>query len=144
MSRQITISRTELSLSPLNLNDPTNGYFVSDDWKPGGVMWERYESATSPFSHGSTVVAQRKLNVDEIFTVYVFAKDQTTYTNRVQALRNAFAQFRYTVSVTWDYQTVVYDAVGAGDIQVANDTADPVLHRAGWHAFQITFPRQPK
>lgn len=144
MSRQISVSRTELSLPPLTLNDPTNGYFVSDDWKPGGVLWERYESTPSPFAHGSTVVAQRKTNIDEVFTVYVFAKDQTSYTNKVEALREAFAQFRYTVTITWDYRTTVFNAVGAADIRVADDQADPVLHRAGWHAFQVTFPRQPE
>ena len=144
MARQITVSRTELGLPPLNLNDATNGYYVSDEWKPGGVLWERHESATSPFAHGSTIIAQRKTNVEEIFTVYILASNQTEYNTRVNALRAAFAQFRYTVAINWDALTVTHQAVGAGDITVAGGNANPILHRAGWHAFEITFPRKPE
>lgn len=143
MSRQITISRDELSLTPLNLNDPTNGFYVSDDWRPGPTGWQRYEASTSPFAHGSTIVAQRKVNQDEVFTVYIYAPDSTSLNTRLNTLRAALAQFRYTLTINWDGKPVVYDAVGAGDIAVEGDRVDPVLHRAGWHPYTITIPRKP-
>jgi hypothetical protein len=144
MSRQITITRTELSLEDLDLNDPTNGYFVSDDWRPGGVTWERYEASTSPFAHGSTIVAQRKVNQDEIFTVYINALDPEDYQDLLDALREALSQFRYFLTINWDGKIVTYEAVGAGDIVAEGDRVDPILHRAGWHPFTITIPRRPE
>jgi len=144
MSRQITIFRDELSLSPLDLNDPTNGFYVSDDWRPGGVTWERYEASTSPFAHGSTIVAQRKVNQDEIFTVYINALDTATYFNKLDELKEALAQFRFFFTIEWDCKSVTFEAVGAGDIVSEGDRVDPVLHRAGWHPFTITIPRRPE
>lgn len=144
MSRQITITRTELGLSSLNLNDPTNGLFVSDDWRPGGVVWERYEASTSPFAHGTTIVAQRKINQDEIFTIYINALSSATYNARLSEIKEALSQFRYDITINWDGKSVSYGAVGAGDIVYEGDRVDPVLHRAGWHAFTITIPRRPE
>lgn len=144
MSRQITISRDELSLDGLDLNDPTNGLFVSDDWRPGGVTWERYEASTSPFAHGSTIVAQRKVNQDEIFTVYINALNPITYADRLDTLKEALSQFRYFITINWDGKISTYEAVGAGDLVAEGDRVDPILHRAGWHPFTITIPRRPE
>jgi hypothetical protein len=144
MSRQVSITRSELALGELNLNDPTNGYYVSDDWRPGGVTWERYEAATSPFANGNTIVAQRKVNEDEIFTIYINAIDYTVYNTRLDALKLALSQFRYNLTINWDGNPITYEAVGAGDLVYEGDQVDPVLHKAGWHAFTITIPRRPK
>jgi len=143
MSRQITVSRTELSLPSLDLNDATNGYYVSDEWSQGGYIWQRYEASTSPFAHGETIVAQRLQNVDEIFTIYVFADTTATLNSRLDTLREAFSQYRYTLTIEWDGVEYIYDAAGAADIRRA-DTVNPILHKAGWHSYQISVPRRPE
>lgn len=143
MSRQITIGRFELGLPDLLLNDPTNGYYVSDEWSQGGVVWQRYEAASSPFANGETVVAQRKQNSDEIFTIYLNANDPADYQTKIDEIREAFSQYRYYIIIDWDGYAYSYEAAGAADITRAGNV-DPILHRAGWHAFQITVPRLPE
>lgn len=142
MSRQITIGRDELDLDPLNLNDPEAGYYVSDNWTNGGVVWQRYNAAASPWVHGDRVVGQRMTAVEETFTVYVYAPDPTDLRAKIETIAEALSQYRYTLDITWDGDEYNYTANGAGELHHA-DAVDPVLHRAGWVALQLTIPRDP-
>ena len=143
MSRQITIGRTELGLAPLALQDPANGYFVSDVWKPGGVLWQHYNAAGSAWVNGDRIVGQRKIGVDEVFDVYVQASTPAGLKAKIQAIVDALSQFRYTLTVSWDGANHNYQANGAGEIKYLDDAVDPVLHRAGWVGLEITIPRDP-
>lgn len=143
MSRQLTISRTELGLPPLALNDPTAGYFLSDEWKPGSTTWHRYSASSSAWVHGDRTVAQRKLGTDEIFTVYIHGDNGAALTSLYSQLAAALGQFRYTFTIDDNGFTNTYTANGAGDITTAGGKADPMLSAAGWRAYEITIPRNP-
>ena len=143
MSRQITITRTELGLGSLNLNDPAAGYYVSDEWSSGGVMWQRWNASGSPWVAGDRVVGQRQIGVDEIFTIYVKASTPAGIKAKIQTLATALGQYRYTLTINWDGATYTYSANGAGEVKVKDDQVDPLLHQAGWIALQITIPRDP-
>jgi hypothetical protein len=143
MSRQLTINRTELGLTPLLLNDPDAGYWVLDSWKPGGVIWQRYTASSSPLVDGERVVAQRRTSVDEIVQVAVHASTPGGLKAKVATIAAALAQFRYTFTINWDGYQVTYTANGAGDMGWVEDQVDPVLHRAGWVVLELTIPRQP-
>jgi hypothetical protein len=143
MSRNITITRTELGLTPLELQAPAAGYFVSDDWRPGGMLWQHYTAAGSPWVNGDRIVGQRLLSVDEIFTIYVKADTPAGLKAKVAVLAAALSQFRYTFTVEWDGAEYVYQANGAGELRHVSDQVDPAFHRAGWHQYQITIPRDP-
>lgn len=143
MSRQITITRTELSLGDLNLQDPANGYYVSDDWSTGGVMWQRYTASDTPWVAGDRVVGQRRIGVDEVFTVYVKASTPAGLKAKLQTLATALSQYRYTLTINWDGATFTYQANGAGEIRAKGDNVDPQLLAAGWLPVQITIPRDP-
>lgn len=142
MSRQINVSRVELSLSDLQLNDPQNGLYVSDEWSQGGTVYQRYEASTSPFADGETVVAQRKQNTDQIFTIYINATSDLDYQTKLAELKAAFGQYRYFMTIEWDGIIYSYEAAGAADISRSGNV-DPILHKANWHAFQITVPTKP-
>lgn len=143
MSRQITITRTELGLGPLNLQDPANGFYVSDKWKPGAIKWQRFEAAGSAWVDGERVVGQRKIGVDEIFTIYVYASTPAGIKAKVQTVLDAISQYRYTLTINWDGDSHVFQANGAGELKYEGDDIDPTLHAAGWQPIELTIPRDP-
>ena len=143
MSRQITIKRTELGLSDLNLNDPANGYFVGDEWLSGGVEWQRFLAAASPWVNGDRIVAQRQVSVDETFLIYIRAATPAGLKTKMNTIATALSQYRYQVTVEWDGATYTYNGNGAGEIRFRQGRVDPVLHKAGWVGVDITVPRDP-
>lgn len=143
MSRQITITRTELGLGNLNLQDPTNGFYVSDEWKPGGVQWQHFKASESSFVDGARVVGQRRIGVDEIFTVYIYATTPAGLKAKMQTVIDALSQYRYTLTINWDGASYVFQANGAGEVRIKDDAVDPTLHAAGWTQLELTIPRDP-
>lgn len=94
-----SLTRVELSLAVLNINDQTNYKIIKVG--PGSVEWDR-QYAGSPFIHGETLVnavmKQGKLPLS------VRCKGSTSGvvdTNRA-ALCRALEQFTYTLSLTVD------------------------------------------
>jgi hypothetical protein len=143
MSRQISVSRSEHGLSPLNLNDPEAGYYVSDEWSTGGIVWQRYNATSSPWVNGDRIVGQRLSNVDEIFTIYVHGANAADLKLKIETVIAAFSQYRYSLTINWDGATFNFMANGAADVKAKSDNIDPVLWAAGWHALEITVPREP-
>ena len=143
MSRQITISRDELGLDPLDLHDLSAGFLVSDEWKPGGVLWQRFNSNGSAWVHGERLVGQRKIGVDEIFTIYISGGDAAGVRTRYLELVAALSQFDYTFTVEWDGAVFEFVANGAAEIHTKEDAVDPLLMLNGWQAYEITIPRRP-
>lgn len=143
MSRQITIKRTELGLGDLTLNDPTNGYFVGDDWVTGGVEWQRYTASPSPWVYGDRVVAQRQTGTDETFLLYVRASTPSGLKAKIQTIATALGQYRYEAIINWDGATYTFVCNGAGDLRYRSNRVDPILHQAGWTALEITLRRDP-
>lgn len=94
------ISRTELALANLALEDEANGYEIVS-LGPGALSWRR-ETVRSPYVHGETLVtAVKDLSIAPM-TVRVKASSAATLDTRLDALLDAFAQFEYSIGVTID------------------------------------------
>lgn len=127
----------------LALQDAVAGFYVSDEWKPGGVQWQRYNAAGSAWVDGERVVGQRKIGIDEIFRIYVYAPTPAGIKERIETVVEALSQYRYSVQIEWDGAVYNFQGNGAGEVRIADDNVDPTLHRAGWLALEITVPRDP-
>jgi hypothetical protein len=106
----LTISRNDLNLTPLNMNDPAHGYtLVRGGLTLGGRTWKR-QTTTSPFTNARTMVA-RQVDVDTR-DIRVRCKGyydggvQHTAHSLMHALADAFSQFSYTL--TLDLNGTVY------------------------------------
>lgn len=142
-SRQIVIGRTGLSLADLNLNDPANGFYVSDNWTSGGQTWQRYNAKSSAWVNGDRVVGQRIMEQTEVFDIYIYASTPAGLKAKVQTLATALSQMRYSLVICWDGDTHTYTANGAGDLEIQTGGMDPDFHRAGWLTVTITITRDP-
>lgn len=142
-SRQVTIGRTGLGLADLNLDDPTNGFYVSDNWTPGGQTWQRYNATPSAWVNGDRVVGQRMIEQTEVFDVYINATTPAELKAKVQTIATALSQMRYTLTINWDGDSHSYTANGAGDFDIAQGGMDPDLHSIGWLTMTITITRDP-
>ena len=142
-SRQITIGRAGLSLADLDLNDPANGFYVSDNWTPGGQTWQRYNATPTAWTNGDRVVGQRLLEENEIFDIYINASTPAGLKAKVQTLATALSQLRYSLVINWDGDSHTYTANGAADIVIQSGGMDPDLHRAGWLTVTVTISRDP-
>lgn len=140
MARQITITRDQLGLAPLALHNPDGGYFVSDDWQPGGIEWQRYTAATSAWAHGEFIVGQRLAAVETVFSLYIYAATPADIPAAIAPIKDALSQYRYTATIDWDGDVRTINATGAADIHTKEGNVDPVFHRAGWVALEITIP----
>lgn len=97
-TRSLTISRTELSLGPLQLWDPGNGYFVLDNTFGGGQQTKRRETVQSPWVHGRFATAIVKDVQIAPLAVEVMADSEAVLTTRIQALLAALDQFSFILT----------------------------------------------
>lgn len=98
MTLSVVVTRAELSLSNLELQDPANGYSIYKIG-PGAVSWRR-ETAKAMYAHGGTLVtAVKDLQVFPM-GVRVRASSAATKETRLAVLLAAFSQFSYTVITT--------------------------------------------
>jgi len=150
MSRQITINRDSIGLEPLILHNPQKGFYLSDEFSPSSISWQRYEASTSPFVNGERIIAQRKTNDETIFRLHldvnglkseaILKSKNEIYQERFIELHQALSQKRFDYTVEWEGIVEVYNAAGAADIE---KVLDPVLTRAGWVSFVISIPTSP-
>ena len=143
MARQITISRVELGMAPLELQDPDNGFYVSDEWKTGATQWQRYNAAGSAWVEGERIIGQRRISVDEIFTIYIHAGSAASMKTKENLVHQALSQYRYDFTISWDGADYNFTGNGAADIRRADDKVDPIMLKNGWSALEITIPRDP-
>lgn len=93
-------------LAALDLQDGTNYEFISVS--PGDKSWRR-ESATSPFTHGRTLIgATLDVELAEVM-IRVKGTSMSHLDSNLAALLRAFEQFAYALTividgVTWTWQ----------------------------------------
>jgi hypothetical protein len=96
----LVISRTELGLPSLNLNDTDNGYaIVRGGFGWGGRTWRR-QVVQSPFTDGRTVVGRVMDIVTREFTFRLRAATASALDQKVGYVIDAFSQFAYTLTPT--------------------------------------------
>jgi hypothetical protein len=169
MARQITIDRTSIGLEPLQLQSPENGLYLSNEYSPAKIQWQRYEASTSPFVNGERIIAQRKINDETIFKIHMkVPEDQVfpvldeegfqlldpitlepltttitknqSYQQKFIELHQALSQTRFEYTVDINGIEYKYYAMGAAEIE---PIVEEGLADAGWLSFVITIPTQP-
>lgn len=103
-----SVTRGELSLPDLNLNDHV-AYIVSGgDLVFGATVTWRRQQVQSPFVD-SKITTGRVLDiVQDKFAVDVMGPDHVTMASNVQALINAFSQSYFNLTVQFDAQPYTY------------------------------------
>lgn len=101
-----SVTRTELALPDLNLNDHLN-YIVVNQILGAQVQWRR-QAVTSPFIEGQYTVGRVRDVVTDKFAVQVLGADQATMFGNLQALLAAFNQDYFNLSITLDNQMLTF------------------------------------
>ena len=102
--KNITVSRTSLSLPTLSLNDESTYTLLFDGFDPGGVRYDR-DMVGAKYTDGEYQVGKRKRNSEVELSLAVKGTTQTTLQSAIAALvdddTGAFtAQYTYTVTTT--------------------------------------------
>lgn len=101
-----SVSRPELGLGDLNLNDHVN-YYVAPGIFGGTVSWRR-QTVQSPWIEGTFTVGAVRDQVEDKFTVEVKGADQAGLQTNLQNLINAFSQSSFNVTVQLDTAYYTY------------------------------------
>jgi hypothetical protein len=103
-AKTITVTRSSLSLSTLDVNDEATYFLLFDGFSEGGGRWDR-KMVESPYTDGEYEVGKRLQNSEVLLGLAVKGATQTALDSAMAALINpttgAFtAQYTYNVTVT--------------------------------------------
>lgn len=134
------ISRTELALAQLDLEDPGN-YQVTK-FSDGGRHWER-QLVTSRYTHGARKVGRAVLAHGQVQVgIRCYGTTRAALEARVADMVNAFSQGYYTFGINIDGELWQY-ACWEADIEVANGDYDKFALAAHQQEYRLTMPRDP-
>lgn len=103
ISVSASVTRNELSLGDLDLNDGVN-YQLAKNFSAGSVTW-RKQTVESPFYEGRYVVHEVKDAAETRLTVYVFGASYPALNSNLETLLAAFTeQSSYDVIITTEGQ----------------------------------------
>lgn len=114
LSLSCLLTRSQLGLADLELNDHDN-YYLASDFLTGAQSWNR-QQITSPFTDGSVTTYRTMQVVTRQLTVEVLtggAETTTALLANLGALINALGQDSFHIKVTVDGQQLVYQAEAA-------------------------------
>lgn len=136
------VTRTELGLAELALEDPVNGYSIVR-MGPGAASWRR-ETVTSPYCHGDTLVAAVRDAQIAPLTVRVRADTPTTLDTRLATLLEAFSQYEYYTGIITDGAVSKQWRCSPADWSVGESGEMNKFHLMS-NIYEVTFsiPRQP-
>lgn len=133
------VSRPQLGLADLNINDHVNFILSSSSIFSGTVSWRRNQ-AQSPFVEGQVLVsAVRDLVQDQIAIEVMAGKTGSVSAGHsglqanLKTLIDAFSQYNYNLSVQWDTIPYTYAC------QPADYTIDWTGGRAQAQQLQVKF-----
>lgn len=121
LSLSALVTRTDLSLADLNINDSTNYRIAGPEIMAGQVSWDR-QQINSPWVEGDITISRRRPNVNSQLTVYVAGTDQANLMTNIRTLVSAFSQDRYTLQINIGSAVNQWDCEAA-DYSVQMDTA---------------------
>lgn len=98
LSVTATVTRADLGLSPLNINDHSN-YSLSPSVFGGSSTWER-NRVSSPWVDGEITVSRRRATVTDTFVINVYGSNQADMLANIQELVQAFSQNSYHLTLT--------------------------------------------
>jgi dienelactone hydrolase len=132
------VTRTELGMADLNINDATTYRVAGPSAMGGQVSWVR-QQVSAPWVDGDITVARRRQNVMEPLTLYIKGSSQADMDTKIATLIQAFTQHRYGLQIVVGGANHAWDCEAA-DYQVTLDT----VHFHALYA-QATFqiPRKP-
>jgi hypothetical protein len=132
MSRSLLVTRTELSLTDLQLWSPPNLIVVGDTFGPGAQVLRR-ETISSPFCRGRWLIDAQPDMQDAQLLLHVMGSSGSDLSTRVGTVIDAFRQLSYTLTWNFDGITSAYaceaadfDAGRMEDIDMAF-SAVPIL-----------------
>lgn len=99
-SFDVTLTRLELGLGTLDLNDHAN-YLIAENMMGAAQTWNR-QTVKSPFVDGEFTVHRAKAQRQETLAVQVLGGTQTILQANLKALTDALSQFRFTWAITMD------------------------------------------
>lgn len=136
-SFHVTVTRAELALGPLDINDHLN-FIVADKIMGGQATWNR-QTAKSPFVDGEFTVHRSRAQLKDQMSVQVLGDTQTTMQANLATVIAAFTQFRFQMTLALEDGTRIYNC------ETADYTVD--WDRLRWMSRQVlvTFdiPRYP-
>jgi hypothetical protein len=132
------ISREELALAPLNINDQVN-FKVANEILGGTQTWRR-QTVLSPYVDGEYTVNATRARVEERFGVQVYGPDQLTLQENIARLVDAISQFRFQLRLDLDEAPWIWQCESA-DYAVDFSQARMMARTA---LVTMTIPRSPK
>lgn len=130
ISLSVTISRSELGLSDLELNDGTT-YICTPEIEPGQITWRR-ERVQSPYVDGEFTVSRAKDDGEMRIIVDVLGATHSAIRTSIDTLIDAFTQSTFTLTIaiggttyawtgeaadyamTWDHVRMIGERVAVG------------------------------
>lgn len=103
---QVSVSRGELGLADLDLNDHVN-YFVSATVFGGTVSWRR-QTVQSPFVEGQFTVGAVRDQVEDKFAIEVKGAGQVELQDNLRTLIDAFSQSTFNLTLQLDAAPYTY------------------------------------
>lgn len=132
------ITRTELGLPPLSVNDHQR-YILGPQLLGGTNAWLR-QTAKSPYVDGEVTVGRTLGIVEERMSIEVLAGDALELQANLATLVDAVSQSRWTLSIRSDDSVYAYDCEAA-DYTVGWDNTRRMVFRS---TVQLSVRRQPK
>jgi len=132
------VTRNQLSLGDLHINDHTNFYIAQENFLSQQVSWNK-QQVTSIFLDGSVTVARSLQTVNENITVEVLGDTTADLYTNIQTLVQAFKQDYFQLKVTTNSQLITYQCEAA-DYSV---TWQGVRMIANQVQVVLSVPRQP-
>jgi hypothetical protein len=135
------VTRTELSLSNLTINDDTYK-IIRDMWGPGVVQYDR-QKVSSPYVNGDFLTNRKKAQVEMPLGIRVTGTSKIDCWNKVGTLLRAFEQFSYELSLTIDGTTFTYTCEAA-DYSVGDGGMFQTFHMKAYkQEVRLLIPRRP-
>jgi len=115
------VSRGQLGLSDLNVNDHSSYVLAGNMAFGGAVQWARKQLEV-PWVDGQVTVERHRQNVTEPLSFYVAGPDLATLDTRLGTLIAAFHQDRFTFQLVVGGANHAWDCEAADIQQVLYDT----------------------
>jgi len=107
-----TVSRTLLSLAPLDCNDGVTYRLTAESFSSRQMSWQR-EEASSPFLDGAVTVYRTRQKVTDQVGFEVLGDTPALVQQHVNELKRAFAQSRFTLGLQIDGAAYQFDCEAA-------------------------------
>lgn len=138
-----TISRSELSLSPLAFT-PVNGYYIQRNGFGPGEVSSRKTYVQSPYVIGQQLVHSVKDLMTSSLAVRVQGNSHSDMMTKLETLCKAFEQFNYTLTIVINGVSYVYSCDTADYSIGDNGQLDDMWLRSDTQIVTFDVPHKPK